>query len=156
MNKFVLAKSNLCISCRTCEIACALAHSDKFFDDMAPEDFEARVSVVKFDDVSAALTCRHCEYAPCAAACPNGAIEQQQDSIQVSQDKCIGCRNCVLACPSGAISVKVKKVPRIMDERVVGYNYKATAQKCDLCASSPTGSACVAICPTKALSLVNS
>ncbi|MDI5303859.1 hypothetical protein MJN76_31750, partial [Salmonella enterica subsp. enterica serovar Anatum] len=41
-----------------------------------------------------AVTCHHCEDAPCARSCPNGAIAHINDSVQVNAQKCIGCKSC--------------------------------------------------------------
>lgn len=155
MNRFVVCDPQLCIGCRTCEIACVLAHvSGEQVGAIDAADFHPRVKVLKEDEVSGAVMCRHCEDAPCASVCPNGAIVRAGDqSIQVLQDKCIGCKMCVLACPYGAMTVRMQKVVRYVQEQAVGFVYKAQALKCDLCHSRANGHgpACVQACPTDAL-----
>ncbi|MBI5442342.1 MAG: 4Fe-4S dicluster domain-containing protein, partial [Deltaproteobacteria bacterium] len=86
------------------------------------------------------LSCLHCEDAPCAAACPTGAISKDPASgaVTVRSEVCVGCRTCLLACPFGA----------------PGYGSDGKMQKCDLCServASGLEPACVAACPTKAL-----
>lgn len=82
------------------------------------------------------LFCMHCDpnRAPCLLACPEGAIEELGGAIIINEDKCIGCGTCAGVCPIGAIN---------MDE--VGL-----AKKCNLCYDKDS-QACVAACPTKAL-----
>jgi electron transport protein HydN len=155
MNKFVLANPKLCIGCRTCEIACALSHNGERTDNLSQENFFPRLSVVKTFDVTGAVMCRHCEDAPCASACPNGALVRMSDTVQVIQEKCVGCKTCALACPFGAMAIRTFKTPRSVGGKPWGFDYKAQAQKCDLCADRPNGSACVEACPTDALRVMD-
>jgi Fe-S-cluster-containing hydrogenase component 2 len=71
------------------------------------------------------VTCHHCENAPCAQSCPNGAISKCDDSVQVNQQKCIGCKACVVACPFGTMEIIVTPLDN--------GSVKASANKCDLC-----------------------
>ena len=68
MKKRIAANPGRCIGCRTCEIACALAHSELRIEDMTASDFKARVAILKYEDISTPVACRQCEDAPCAAA----------------------------------------------------------------------------------------
>jgi len=141
---FVIGNPALCIGCRTCEIACVLAHTDKKLG--APEiqnaPFIPRLSVVKTSEVSVPIQCRQCEDAPCAESCPEKAIVQKDQAIFVLAERCVGCKNCLMACPIGAVYLT----------RVEGNPEKKAAYKCDLCADSPDGPECIKKCPTKALS----
>ncbi|MFH1086717.1 MAG: 4Fe-4S dicluster domain-containing protein, partial [Chloroflexota bacterium] len=83
--------------------------------------------------------CFHCAHAPCAAACPVGAIARQEDDwVQLDEALCTGCGACLSACPFGAIAQRAEGV----------------ATKCDGCADEvargwpPT---CVRACPMRAL-----
>ncbi len=148
MNQFVIADIKRCIGCRTCEIACVMAHSEGDSSSMAAENFAPRLKVMKTFNVSAPMLCRQCENAPCLNACPNDAIHTLEGSVQVIQSRCIGCKACMVACPYGAMEV------------VVGYageggrQQRAQANKCDLCHGRSEGPACVEVCPTAALTLV--
>ncbi|WP_192458287.1 4Fe-4S dicluster domain-containing protein [Musicola keenii] len=155
MNRFVLADPRKCIGCRTCEVACVLAHSDGNPSSLSPEHFTPRLKVVKGLNVSTTIQCRHCEDAPCANVCPNGAIVHAGDHIKVQQEKCIGCKTCVVACPYGAMTVISKPVARISHYQTLGNCIKAEAHKCDLCEGRAGGPACVEVCPTKALHLIS-
>ena len=152
MKRFVVTNAALCIGCQTCEIACVSAHHDEG-QVIDVKSFFPRLKVVRDDDVTGPVMCRHCEDAPCAAVCPTGAVAHGKDGVQVQQGKCIGCESCVLACPFGAMAVVKRVVPRFVGERQVGTIEKVEAQKCDLCMTRAKGPACVEVCPTKALSV---
>lgn len=166
MNQFVLADPVKCIGCRTCEVACAVAHTDAnpFLSEEWEEiEFTPRLSVVKTAGVTTPVQCRHCEDAPCANVCPNGSILNRDDSIRINEDTCIGCKTCVMACPYGAIEMVSayqdgkKLLQSGLKSNVSGrweYKEKTVASKCDLCADAGNGPECVKICPTNALRLV--
>lgn len=149
MNQFIVADSTQCIGCRTCEVACATAHSATGI--LSPEAFAPRLKVMKTARITTPVLCRQCENAPCANACPAGAIRYRQNSVQVLQSLCIGCKACALACPFGMISVSVSTTPAAGSQPAV---YQATALKCDMCGGRSQGPACVEMCPTGALKLM--
>ncbi|MFT4271978.1 MAG: formate-dependent uric acid utilization protein AegA [Pantoea sp.] len=142
MNRFMMANSQQCIGCRACEVACVMAHNDEQHV-LTPEQFTPRITVIKHQQQRNAVTCHHCEDAPCARSCPNGAISRVNDSVQVNQQLCIGCKSCVIACPFGTLQVLITPTG------------KATAHKCDLCLERRDGPACAQNCPTHALQQVN-
>lgn len=154
MNRFVFADPNMCIGCRTCEIACALSHQEEgTVSGMESEAFRPRLTMVKNAKVSTPVMCRQCDDAPCAQVCPNNAIVTENDHIKVIQERCIGCKTCVMACPYGAMNV----VTTISEKTVGPFTQqvvKSEAQKCDLCGDRAIGPACVSVCPTGALRLV--
>lgn len=155
MNRFIVAKSSRCIGCRTCELACSLAHQDATDGtEFNAQKLRPSLTTVKTGTISMPVTCHHCEDAPCANACPTGAIVYQADSVQVLEDRCIGCKTCVLACPYGAISVSAGPVARRVGGETIPLGIRARAQKCDLCSGRDAGPACVGVCPTSALQLV--
>ncbi|WP_392564824.1 4Fe-4S dicluster domain-containing protein [Orbus wheelerorum] len=154
MNKFINADASACIGCKTCEIACVLAHGEEIRT-IESAHFNSRLDVIEVGDITVPVMCHQCEDAPCMLACPNGAIIRQNNHIKVLQEKCIGCKTCVLACPFGAMKVKLKIEDLIVAGQARGKRYKAQAIKCDICYSDPNGPACVRTCPTKALSLVD-
>ncbi|KML64666.1 formate-dependent uric acid utilization protein AegA [Pectobacterium peruviense] len=143
MNRFVIASTQDCMGCHACEIACVISHNDEQYPDSGTV-FQPRIKAFNTPTLRAAVTCRHCEDAPCANVCPTQALIRKDNSIQLVQEKCIGCKSCVLACPFGAMSM----VTNPMDN-------SAIAHKCDLCADRPGGQACVEACPTQALQLVS-
>lgn len=129
---------------------------------------EPRIAVVQTRDVSAAVTCHHCEGAPCMHVCPVNAITHKDGAIYVNEQHCIGCKLCALACPFGAIHpagtsiagtdgmmVKTPSFAQSLDPLLrweIGVY--TCAVKCDLCHFDPAGPHCVHACPTNALEYV--
>ena len=143
MNRFIMADSAKCIGCRTCEVACVVSHQEA--QDCAAVSavaFSSRIRVVKGGSYTTAVACHQCEDAPCANVCPTQAIRRYAGVWQVDQPRCIGCKSCMIACPFGAL-----QVTRVAE--------KTQALKCDLCSHRADGPACVAACPTHALSCVD-
>ncbi len=153
MNKFIVAESETCIGCRSCEVACVVSHHGGLFPGKR-EYFTPRLKVIKGANASFAVSCHHCEDAPCASVCPNDAIIRSHDSIQVRQELCIGCKSCVIACPFGMITVVTETV-QPASQRLAEAFQKTEAQKCDLCADQDYDPACVRACPTQALQLMD-
>ncbi|MEH2922049.1 4Fe-4S dicluster domain-containing protein [Samsonia erythrinae] len=149
MNQFVIAEAEKCIGCRTCEIACAVAHSGGQSAQLRPSHFFPRLKVIKTASISVPVLCRQCENAPCASVCPNDALVRDRDSIQAIQSRCIGCKSCVIACPFGAINVVL---PTSDDEQV--HLVQSEIHKCDLCVDVAADPSCINVCPTSALRLV--
>ncbi|GLR10305.1 oxidoreductase (Fe-S)-binding subunit [Mixta theicola] len=142
MNKFIVTDPQECIGCHVCEVACVVAHNNHLW----PEErsaFIPRIQVIFQEKSSVAVTCRHCNDAPCVESCPVDALHFGERSIQLDEQRCIGCKNCLVACPFGAIEMVSRQDPAV-----------AIAQKCDLC-SHQASPACVASCPTQALQLLD-
>jgi carbon-monoxide dehydrogenase iron sulfur subunit len=147
MAKIVVATEGRCLGCKSCEIACAMAHSEaKTLAEAVRADVppQSRVHVEPLDAGGLPLQCRHCEDAPCVAVCPTGAIRRASDDAPVLLDAeaCIGCRFCMLVCPFGVIDLSRDGKAMI---------------KCDLCIERTEAGeepACVAACPTGGLKFV--
>lgn len=156
MNRFIAATPSKCIGCRTCEVACALAHSNGAgVEGMSPATFRPRLHMVRTATISTAVICHHCEDAPCVNACPSGAIVYRDHSVQVEQDRCLGCKSCVMACPFGAMEVATIPATRQFAGVALKVGVKARALKCDLCVGKEGGPACIGVCPTEALHMVD-
>ena len=141
----------LCVGCQRCELACTE------FNDGKADPGLARIKVgrnVKYgpsgipgqdqlglfgNGLVVQDACRQCPHpVPCATACPNGAIidEEKSGTRIVDAKQCAGCRLCQTACPWGMMS---------FDEE------KSVAAKCFLCNGTPK---CVTACPSEALRFV--
>ena len=133
-----------CTACRSCELACAVEHSQaKTLKGAlgAGEKPRSRVHVIKRGAKSVPVQCKHCKKPKCVMACPSGALVKDEESGLVLADdlKCVGCEQCVEECPFGAISMRPDGKGVI---------------KCDVCigrVEQGLEPACVHACPTKAL-----
>lgn len=144
MKGMIVIKVDKCLGCKSCEMACAVEHSqskdlyEAIHETPTPR---ARVSVNQGADFAVPLQCRHCEDAPCMEICPTKALDRaDKDSpIVIDHDLCIGCKWCILACPFGVINLDDQN-------RVI--------TKCDQCferVERGEKPACVSACPTGAL-----
>lgn len=143
MKKEIFVRYERCLGCRSCELACATAHSQSrdfltaIWEEPAPKK---RLFVDRFTagEINIPMVCRHCTEAYCINACITGVMHRREDGIVTnlgSPQRCVGCWMCVMACPYGVIRP---------DNKV--------AIKCDRECLDETGTpACVAACPTKAL-----
>lgn len=157
MSRFVIAEPEKCIGCRTCEVACVMAHPPGTKNEfpLATENFFPRLKVVKNMTMTAPVQCHHCENAPCVNVCPTKALYYEADTVQLKTELCIGCQSCVMACPFGAMEM----VSYPIESQPLGplsvRGCVTVAQKCDLCLNTGHGPACVEVCPTKTLHLVD-
>jgi len=161
VNRFIGINPEKCIGCGTCLSACSDAHRERGLQ------AEPRLALTRTGEVSAAITCHHCEGAPCATVCPVNAITHEDGYIRVNEQTCIGCRLCAIACPFGAIHPSGTSIagvagtcdptplyPRALSPLLTQAPGQYTcAVKCDMCAFDPAGPRCVAACPTAALTL---
>lgn len=133
-----------CAGCKSCEIACAVAHSvskelfGALLEKQAPRK---RIHVEKAFQFSYPARCMHCSDAACITACPSGAMRRDADTggVALDEERCMGCWMCAMVCPFGAIS----STPG-----------KRAVLKCELCKARLKESkkpACVEACHTKAL-----
>lgn len=164
MNVFIIGDAELCIGCQACMVACARAHEKlptAALNDLE-SPFHSRITVVNAPEVTVAVQCRQCEDSPCARSCPVEGIVQKDSHIEVIKEKCIGCKSCVLACPFGAIKIIEDNMncPGIFMSTSADTPHTRVEKshivvdKCDLCADCGSP-ACVAICPARALQLVD-
>jgi len=147
MDKTIMINIEKCLACKSCEIACALAHSKSGVLEQAVAESprpQRMVTVEAAGEFGVPIQCRHCEAAPCIEICPTGAIQRfdEQAPVVVDADLCIGCKLCMLVCPFGVLQISREGRAII---------------KCDMCLERMKGGqepACVEACPTKALKLV--
>lgn len=175
--KFVIADPKLCIGCYTCMPACVSVHQE-----VGLQAFP-RLHVTHTPHGTMPMQCRHCEDAPCSKACPAGCFTID-DTVQLNESLCIGCKMCVLACPFGVIEphgtpTQNEQMPILpygpLTTPMLPYSPQAespvsqplgsflnwtagirtVAVKCDVCYFREEGPACIQVCPTKALRLVD-
>ena len=144
MAKTIVTNPERCLSCKTCEIECAMAHTDARTLVAALSSgtlLQTRVHVESIGEFGMPMQCRHCEDAPCMLVCPTDAIHRfsVDGPVLLDEKQCIGCRLCLFVCPFGVIEMS--------------RNGSAMV-KCDQCLErTEIGQepACVSGCPTDAL-----
>lgn len=144
--KQILVRTDRCVGCKTCELACCITHSaaNDFFGAMLSGEQpvrRVRLETNQERSVNLPVQCRQCRDPKCVSACMTGAMHLDEESGLVlnREAKCVGCWMCVMVCPYGVISPS--------EEHKV-------AVKCDQCLSVGHVPACVKACPTKALKFV--
>ena len=157
VNQIIYVDTHRCVGCHSCEIACALAHSEArdIFDALERNDLVARTHVVAVGAQAVPMQCRQCEDAPCTKVCPTGAARQAEDqgTVTIDPQTCIGCKMCSMVCPFGVITVANSTDPN-------PHTNGGVATKCDLCIEWRAGrdseqTACEEACPTQAIRLVD-
>lgn len=136
--KRVYVNEKWCLGCHLCEYYCAFANSGKSDMVKALKDHKIapRIKIEEGDNISFAVSCRHCEEPLCVKGCITGALSIKDGVISIDADKCVGCYTCILSCPYGAIS----------------HGETGAIQKCELCVENSDGTpACVKGCPNKAI-----
>lgn len=129
-----------CLGCRSCEIACAVAHSisGDLFKALKEEALSLpRKKVSGANGKNYPVSCRHCKDPKCVDACMAKALVYDKEKSRVIHDeaRCVGCWMCVMVCPYGAIRPNKKtKIPL----------------RCDKCKDKDEP-ACVAACLTGAI-----
>lgn len=127
-----------CTGCRSCEIACAIEHSQSKDIIQAMGEMPLPKKRIKVADTLKKylpLFCRKCEEPRCADACISGALKKENGTVAFDETRCVGCWSCILACPYSAILRR--------------RDYEKIAV-CDLCKDRLQGKrACEEACPTK-------
>lgn len=144
--KQILVRSDRCLGCKTCELACSIAHSgnpDLFTAYLSHQRLARRVHVETDQSrtFNLALQCRQCSEPKCVHACMTGAmyLDEATGLVKNREDKCIGCWMCVMVCPYGVITPSVNQ---------------KKALKCDQCFSVGCNPACIIACPTNAIQFI--
>jgi len=135
-----------------CTIACAVAHSQSKSLGAVLETPRPRARVyVGAGPANEGFPnrCRHCDPAPCLAACLPGAIYRvpEMETVLIDPDKCVNCASCAMACPFGVL--------RFAGDYAAPPD-KVVALKCDNCVERRSRDlipACVETCMVGALTL---
>ncbi|HII47964.1 4Fe-4S dicluster domain-containing protein [Pyrobaculum aerophilum] len=160
----VLVDIDKCIGCRACQVACKdwngrpavkteFAGSLTLPKWLTAEDWKVvffyegktgkklmtpagEVTFSQFELAPLPYNCMHCAAAPCARACPVGAIKVTgEGAVVINKEECIGCGYCEAACPYD--------VPKKGSD---GRYYKCTF--CVDRIQNGRAPACVEVCPT--------
>jgi len=129
-----------CLGCKSCEIACSIAHSasGELFKALREEFLSLpRKKILSSNNKNYPISCRHCKDAKCVDACMAAALVYDKEKGMVIYDdkRCIGCWMCVMVCPYSAIRPdKKSKVP----------------VRCDKCKDKDQP-ICIKACPTGAI-----
>jgi len=120
-----------CQGCQACMVACSLLHEGQVIPSLA----RLHIVLDPFLGEHQIHYCHQCGKAPCAKACPQGAIRRDREKgcWAVDDDLCTGCGLCAEACPF---------------EALVMHPGTEKALICDTCNGHPE---CVESCPTGAL-----
>lgn len=156
--KRLFVRPELCTGCRTCELACAVAHSASqsllgAISESPPPHTRLYVEatfISPFEILKLPMTCRHCDPAPCIAACIPQAMHRGPRSEVTNvggKHACIACGMCIMTCPFGMIGRAAVPDP------LSPAGQRVVAVKCDLCPDRPVP-ACVTACPTGAIVFV--
>lgn len=145
--KRIICQIEKCLGCGSCELACAVEHSqsrrlmEAIREVVLPKQ-RIRVELIDHNGTAhryraLALQCRHCEDPVCVQACISGGISKDEKTgdVLINPERCVGCWSCIMVCPFGVI-VKHEGIHR--------------ALKCDHCPDRESP-ACVEACPTHAL-----
>lgn len=129
MSKRLVIDLDVCRDCAECTAECTYPYH--------PDNN----GVARLRELAAQeLVCRRCEARSCVQACPNEALEEQEDgTLRRWNMRCTGCLSCSHACPFGTI------VPAALQFR---------DSACDFCAGlEGKAPSCIASCPLHAVSL---
>lgn len=125
---------DLCLGCKTCELACAAAHSRlKSIMGAIKENKISRIRIKKVSGKIKLEQCMLCKNPKCMDSCPTKSLSKDKNgTVKVNYLTCTGCGLCKEACPFGAIVLE--PFPTL----------------CDRCAEAAEP-LCARACPTKAL-----
>ena len=129
--KQLYVETSKCIACNTCQLACAFSQYTSGQQLNKPRITPHKMAESK----GIPVVCLQCEDAACIKVCPTGALYHNEELgiVDINQEKCIHCNQCVVACPFGNIT----------KEQVANK-----IGKCNLCYGNPM---CAMFCPTGAL-----
>ena len=127
-HKTIVTDLNRCVGCLGCIVACKTVNDVRvgsFRNKVLRQGPFPREEGGNWPDVDMyflPVSCQHCASPECVTVCPTGAshINEEDGTVQIDKDQCIGCGACLTACPYGCRYVDVDT---------------SVAEKCDLCAS---------------------
>ena len=126
-HKTIVTDLNRCVGCLGCIVACKTVNDVRvgsFRNKVLRQGPFPRQEGGNWPDIDMyflPVSCQHCASPECVTVCPTGAshINEEDGTVQIDRDQCIGCGACLTACPYGCRYVDVDT---------------SVAEKCDLCA----------------------
>ena len=143
MKKYLFFDPEKCSACGACAMACMDQNDVNISGGEQP--FRHTFVLEKNRGLSFySVSCMHCDDAPCVMGCPCGCLTKDAETGFTLYDNtsCIGCHSCAMACPYG----------------VPTFGLDGKMRKCDACMTRQQNGllpACVKICPTGALTLLD-
>lgn len=127
-HKTIVTDLNRCVGCLGCIVACKTVNDVRVGSyrnkvlRQGPFPREEGGNWPDIDMYFLPVSCQHCASPECVTVCPTGAshINEEDGTVQIDKEQCIGCGACLTACPYGCRYVDVDT---------------SVAEKCDLCAS---------------------
>ena len=127
-HKTIVTDLNRCVGCLGCIVACKTVNDVRvgsYRNKVLRQGPFPRQEGGNWPDIDMyflPVSCQHCASPECVTVCPTGAshINEEDGTVQIDRDQCIGCGACLTACPYGCRYVDVDT---------------SVAEKCDLCAS---------------------
>lgn len=138
-----------CVTCGTCAWSCHQTHGqsrlvrrgDKVVAPAGMQQLAAGSRLLLPN------SCQHCRDPECMIDCPTGAIGRDPEGeVFIRNEICTGCEACAKACPWDNIQI----APAASESA-----FSQVAIKCDLCRGHGGVSACVANCPTGAITRIH-
>ena len=107
--KKVYVNEQWCLGCHLCEYYCAFANSGKSSMIKALKDrhIAPRIRIEERNNISFAVSCRHCTDPLCVKSCISGALSRSEAGVIQKCELCkkneFGMPLCVQGCPNKAI-----------------------------------------------------
>lgn len=154
---------NRCTGCYACVVACKSENSTLPGAHWIRIDEVEEGEYPKVSKTFIPMLCMQCGEAPCAHACPTGAIHQDENGIVlIDKELCIcgDVKPCVRGCPFGLLSINETTVPYFKEyltpheKGLYEEHQNGAVEKCNLCyprVISDLQPSCVQACPTQAM-----
>jgi tetrathionate reductase subunit B len=93
-----------CIGCHACTVACKSEFDVPLGVNRSWVEYTEKGTFPNVDRSFLPRLCNHCSEPPCVSVCPTGATWKREDNgtVVIDPDICIGCKYCIQACPYGA------------------------------------------------------
>ncbi len=151
-----------CLGCQACTVACRMENNTPI---AGPKQSTLGRAILwnevipgnagVFPNVTARYIprpCMHCEDSLCVKVCPvKATYKNEEGTVLVDYDRCIGCRFCTVACPYATryFNWYEPYYPEAFRPRLnpdVPIRPRGVVEKCTFCVTSITKSACQSDC----------